>query len=204
MKKINNKILAIGLLVLIGIFVATRLYRAPKQDGNVRKELVSIEAEKIDEVRISKGDSAIVIRKANGQWTVSKNDKTLPADSGLVARMIQSARALHPKRLASRKQEKWPEFQVDLASGTKVAFLSEGDTEGELVVGKFGFNQPAGGGDGGQFGGQNIEAYTYVRLVDEDEVYIVDGFLSASFPTAVNEWKRKEPASDTIPPLLER
>jgi Domain of unknown function (DUF4340) len=203
MKKINNKVLAIGLLVLIGIFVVTRLYRTPGLEGNVRKELVNIDAASISEVRIAKADSVIILKKENNQWTVTKNEVKLEADSGLVARMIQSTKELRAKRMASRKKEKWAEFQVDASQGTTVSLFADGDKEAEFVVGKFGFNQAPGGG-GGQFGGQNIAAYTYVRLADEEEVYIVDGFLNASYPAAIGEWKLKQQVSDSIPPLLER
>ncbi|HMJ69959.1 MAG TPA: DUF4340 domain-containing protein [Cyclobacteriaceae bacterium] len=189
MKKINNKILAIGLAVLVGIFVVSWIFRSPKLESNVRKELVNLDRTKITEVRISAADSAIRLVKVNGKWNVVKNDINVEADSAAVSRMLQTVQLIEATRMASRKKEKWAEFKVD-STATSVAVYYDGDKEADFQVGRFGFNQSPGGG--GQFG-QGMAPYTYVRLSDEDEVYIVDGFLGGMLHTGLNDWKKKTP-----------
>jgi hypothetical protein len=189
MKKINNKILAIGLAVLVGIFVVSRIFRSPKLDGNVRKELVNLDRTKITEVRISSSDSAVRLVKENGKWSVVRNEVKAEADSASVSRMLQTVQLIEAARMASRKKEKWAEFKVD-STAINVAVYYGNAKEADFQVGRFGINQTPGGG--GQFG-QGMSPYTYVRLSDEDEVYIVDGFLGGMLPTGLNDWKKKTP-----------
>jgi hypothetical protein len=187
MKKINNKILAIALAVLVAIFVLARVFRAPKLEGNVRKELVNLDRTKITEVRIASRDSLVTLAKDGDKWNVVRNEKKIEADSAAVARLLQTIQLVEASRMASRKKDKWAGFRVD-STGTNVTVYYDGDKEADIVVGSFGFNQSPGGG--GQFG-QGISPYTYVRLADEDEVYIVDGYLGASLPTTLRDWVKK-------------
>jgi hypothetical protein len=177
MKKINNKILAIGLLALVGIFVLTKVFRSPKLESNVRKELVNLDRTRITEVRIEGADSSVILLKENNNWTVGRNDVKLDADSATVERMLQTLQLIEASRMASRKKEKWAEYKVD-STGTSVSVFLGGDKEAEFVVGNVGFTQNA--------------PYTYVRLSDEDEVYVVDGFLGAMVPTGLSDWKSKK------------
>lgn len=187
MKKINNKVLAIGLVVLVGIFVLARVFRSPKLESNVRKELVSLEVPKITEVRISSPDSSVQLVKENGKWNVVKDQDKYEADSAAVLRTLQTIQLIEAKRMISRKKDKWAGFKVD-STGTHVVVYYDGDKEADFQVGTLGFNQTPGGN--AQFG-QGMSPYTYVRLTGEDEVYIVDGFLGGMLPTGLSEWKKK-------------
>jgi len=188
MKKINNRILAISLLVLVAIFAIARLVRAPKLEGNVRKELVNLDRTKITEVRIASRDSLVALVKEDGKWNVVKGEKKIDADSAAVSRLLQTIQLIEASRMASRKKDKWAAFKVD-STGTHISVYYDGDKEADFIVGSFGFNQTPGAG-GNQIG-QGIAAYTYVRLADEDAVYTVDGFLGASVPGGVKDWAKK-------------
>jgi hypothetical protein len=195
MKKINNKILAIGLVVLVGIFVLARVFRSPKLESNVRKELVSLQVPRITEVRITSPDSSVQLVKENGKWSVLKDKNKYEADSATVTRMLQTIQLIEAKRMISRKKDKWAGFKVD-STGTNVSVYYDGAKEADFIVGTLGFNQSPGGN--GQFG-QGMSPYTYVRLADEEEVYIVDGFLGGMLPAGLNDWKKKftPPPADT-------
>ncbi|HZY82448.1 MAG TPA: DUF4340 domain-containing protein [Cyclobacteriaceae bacterium] len=198
MKKINNKILAISLVVLVGVFVVARLVRAPKLEGNLRKELVNIDRTKVTEVRIASRDSLVTLVKENDKWNIVRGEKKIEADSAAVSRLLQTIQLVEATRMASRKKDKWAGFKVD-STGTNISVYYGGDKEADFIVGSFGFNQTPG--NGGIQGGQGIAAYTYVRLADEDEVYIVDGFLGASVPSGTKDWAKK-PASPTDSTLV--
>jgi hypothetical protein len=197
MKKINNKILAIGLVVLVGIFVLARVFRSPKLESNVRKELVSLDVSKVTEVRIASRDSSVQLVKENGKWSVVRDQNKFEADSAAVMRMLQTIQSIDATRMISRKKDKWAGFKVD-STGTNVSVYYGSDKEADFQVGSLGFNQNPGGN--GQFGqGQGMSPYTYVRLADEDEVYIVDGFLGGMLPTGPGSWRKKPvpPPADT-------
>lgn len=189
MKKINNKILAIGLVVLVAVFVLAKVFRAPKLEGNVRKELVTLDRTKITQVLISSSDSSTQLIKESGTWKVARGQSKYEADSGAVARMLQTIQLIEATRMATRKKDKWGGFKVD-STGTNISVYYGEDKEADFQVGTFGFNQSPGGN--GQFG-QGMAPYTYVRLTGEDEVYVVDGFLGGVVPTGLNEWKKKIP-----------
>ena len=186
MKRINNKLLAIGLVVLIGIFVLAKVFRAPKLDSNVRKELVTLDKAKVTAVRLTGPDSSIQLVKENNKWNVVKDQNTYEADSGAVARMLQTIESIEAASMATRKKEKWSEFQVDSAATNVVVYYGD-DKEADFQVGRFGFNQTPGANPQS---GQGMTPYTYVRLTDEDDVYIVDGFLGGILSTGLNNWRK--------------
>lgn len=183
MKKINNKILALGLVVLVGIFVVSRLVRAPKLEGNVRRELVKLDITKVTEVRIAAADSSVSLLKENGQWNVQNGQNKIEADSGAVARMLQQIQALQALRMASRKKEKWADYKVD-SSATHVSVFYGSDKEADFYVGKIDVTQQPNNPQG-------FSAFTYIRLDDEDEVYVVEGFLGSALPPGPGAWKKR-------------
>lgn len=188
MKKINNKILIIGLAVLVGIFIVSKLFRSPKLESNIRKELVSLDTADITEIRMaSAGDQPTVIKvkKDKGRWTVSQDDRSYPADRSIVEDVLSTVASLSAERMVSRKKDKWDSYNVGEKS-TDVAVYAGSSRKAEFRVGKTGFNQSP---SSGQFGRQGMEAFTYVRLADEDEVYMVNGFLEATFSRGLNDWR---------------
>src|SRR5688572_23159777 len=107
MKKINNKILVIGLAVLIGIFVLSKLFRSPKLESNIRKELVSLDTADVTELRMATaGDQPKLVKltKENGKWTVSQDDKSFPADKSIVNSLLTTVASLNAERMVSRKK----------------------------------------------------------------------------------------------------
>jgi hypothetical protein len=188
MKKINNKVLVIGLACLIGIFIISKLFRSPKLEGNIRKELVSLDTADITEIRMAtKGDQPKVIKliKQKGKWMVTQDDKSYPADKPVVGNVLSTVANLSAERMVSRKKDKWEDYEVGEKS-TDVSIYAGSSLEAEFRVGKTGFNQKQ---SSGQFGGQGMEAYTYVRLADEDEVYMVNGFLEPTFTRGLNDFR---------------
>jgi hypothetical protein len=190
MKKINNKILIIGAVVLVGIFVITKLFRSPRLEGNIRKELVNIDTADVTEIRMtSSGDQPRLVKlmRDNGKWMAVLDDKSYPADRSAVSSVLAMVSDLNAVRMVSRKKEKWESFNVG-EKGTNVSVYVDGKQEAEFRVGKTGFNQNP---SQQQFGRQGIEAFTYVRMADEEEVYMVNGFLEASFNKPINDWRDK-------------
>lgn len=185
MKKLSNKTLLIALVVLVGIFGASRLFRSPARESNLRRDLISTDTAAITELRILPGkdrsEEIKITREGNG-WKVSKGNRVAGGDRNYIKSALTALYRMQAQRQASRKKEKWEEFNV----GEKSTHVSGYAGERKVVdvhIGKLGFAQ---GGSGG-FGG----SYTYVRLSDEDEVYTVQGFLESSFNNAFNDWRNK-------------
>lgn len=186
MKKINNKILILVLVVLVGVFVASRLFRSPGLESTIRKDLVSLDSATITEIRISPAnqqDQLIKLMRSGKAWTVEQAGKKYNADSYSIKDLLQALCSIRPERMVSGKKEKWETFQVG-ESGTHVSLYNDGNLKESITVGKSGFNQSGTS----QYGGSS---YTYVRLSDEDEVYSVTGFLSSTVNRSLADLRDK-------------
>jgi hypothetical protein len=194
MKKLNNKILIIILVVLVGIFALVRVFRTPAKQSNLKKELVSVDTAAVTQIKlIPKVDGTeITFKREGANWTVTKFGKEYTLDLGAVNGLLGQLLSIEPKKMVSRKKEKWDEYQVG-DSTTRVQALAGDDVVADLVIGRIGFNQPPAQMQqqqqfgGGGFGG----AFTYVRVADEDEVYTVDGFLESTFNRSLNDFRNK-------------
>jgi hypothetical protein len=178
MKKLNSKILVIVLIALVSILVLSRLFRAPSLESNLRKDLISLDTAAVDEIKIftQKEEGEIKLSRQGADWKVANGQLQNETDRGLVNSFLGSIKSLKPLRLATRKKEKWEEFNVG-DKGIHATVYSAGKKLADIIIGKTGFSQ----------GG----SYTYVRISDENETYAVEGFLESSFNRSYNDWRNK-------------
>jgi len=185
MKKLSNKILIITLVVLVSIFVLSRIFRSPSLESNLKKDLVELDTSKITEVRIQPskepGKELKLLRKGNN-WKILGDAKEADAEAGTVESMLGVVKNLKAQRMVTRKKEKWETFEVGEAS-SRVMVYAGTDKLADFRVGKTGFNQGQGGGLSG--------AYTYIRLTNENEVYSSEGFIGSHFNRTFNDWRNK-------------
>jgi len=185
MRRINNKILLIGFGILVAIFVAAHYLRSPALETNIRKELIKLDTAAIGEVHIlpAKDPGAeLKLIRVGKNWKVNKGTRTEASGIGPVKSLLGTLTNLQAQRVASRKKEKWGDFNVG-ETGTHVTVYQGGKLVADFHVGKVGFVRNSGGAFGG--------AYTYLRLSDENEVYTVDGFLESIFNNSFNDWRDK-------------
>src|SRR6266850_1885188 len=186
MKRISTKTLLIGLAVLVVIFVASRWFRSPGLESNLRKELVTLDTALVSEVRILPSKDQIEelrLTREGKNWKVSKGNRSELSDRAAVKNILGIMATLKAQRLASRKKERWEDYKVG-EGGTHVTVYGEkGKKVADFHIGKTGFTQSGTG----QFGG----SYTYVRMSDENEVYTVEGFLEPAFDNSFNDWRDK-------------
>jgi dipeptidyl aminopeptidase/acylaminoacyl peptidase len=178
MKKLSNKILIAVLVGLVGIFALSRWLRSPGLEGNVKKELLSLDTASINEVRIKPANHKpleIVLKKEAGKWKVFNNQLQAETEIGTVKSMLGVLKDLKAQRLASRKKDKWDTYQVG-ESGTLVSVFQNGK-QTDIHFGKSNYGQ----------GG----ATTFVRIGNKDEVYVVEGFLDSHFNRTYNDWRNK-------------
>src|SRR5258705_10752406 len=106
MKKISTKILLIGLVVLVAIFVASRFFRSPARESNLRKGLLTLDTATVSEVRIlpSKDRTEEIRLTRDGKnWKVNKSTRTEPSDKSAINAILGVVANLQAQRLASRK-----------------------------------------------------------------------------------------------------
>lgn len=174
MKRSNNKILLIVLIVLIGGFVLTRVLRSPALEKNLEDSLLKIDTAKVTELRITpsaqKGEIKL-IRNSN-TWKVQHNKQTAAAENRALKNAIGALAAIQPDRVVSRKKEKWSNYKVD-STGTNVRIFTGNEMEANFWVGKSG------------------SGTTYIRFDDEVDVYAVKEMMDSYFNKDFNAWRNK-------------
>lgn len=182
MKKITTTKL-LGLLVfLLLVYAGTEFFSSTGRSRSFRDELISFAPEKVSRIQITKGGSNTLLSKSEQEWQVSEDDsKSYKAQEDRIQSMLSSLQTVKPSRVASRNPEKWQEFQVDSA-GTRVQVFEGKKKVLDIVLGRFGMQ------------GQQ-QFYSYVRLFEEDNVYVADNFMGFSVSTDVANYRNQTVAT---------
>ena len=183
MKKYSNKILALALVVLLGIFALSKIFRSPRLESNVRKDLVKIDTALVTEVRIQPAKAAgevVKLVREGYRWKLQEGPKEAKVEGGTVESMLGVLKDLQAQRMVALKKEKWDDFEVG-ENSTRVSVFADGEKEADFRVGKTGFSQAQG----------MAGAFTYIRLANEDEVYSTEGFIGPHFNRTFDEWRDK-------------
>ena len=175
----SSKKLLIVLAVLAVIAVIVYFPSGSKTERSFKTSLVDIDTSAVTEIIISpksmNGKSYKVFKEGNGWKVTLENGKTATVPNDKAKRLIEQILTIKPKRLAGRSKAKWSEFEVD-SSATRIVVKEGGSTTLDIMIGKFLFQQPR-------------SVSTYVRLSDDNDVYLVDGFLSMSFNQKPNSYR---------------
>jgi len=174
MKRSKNTILLIALIILLGGFVLSRVFRSPSLESNLDEHLLTVDTASISAIHINpasaKGEIKLV--RSGKNWEMQFNQSTSRVEIAQVKNALKSIREIHPERLVTRKKQKWQDYNVD-TTGTHVkVYIGQNDPT-EFWVGK-----TSGGG-------------TTVRLEGEDNVYEVKESLESSFNKPFSSWRDK-------------
>lgn len=187
MKNANNWKLIAVLAGLIAIFASIRIFLSPALESTLPSSLAEIDSSRVSEMVImparQQGTEIHLVRVGN-RWNLQAGDRTGRVEQGGSATALSSLMRLKPQRIASKKKEKWNEFNVGDSTGTRVKVMTGSDVVADLWIGRTGFSQ----GSGGMFAGGG---FTYVRVEGEREVYAVEGFLEGQFNRSFNDWRDK-------------
>ena len=190
--KFNNKILVIVLVLLVGLFFISRKIRDKRSSGTLRTDLVQIDSSLVSSILLypsAENGEEIVFTRNGNNWIVKKGDLAVDANNNSVRNMFSELIMLSPERLVARSKEKWTDYGVNDSLGTRVIIKQGKKTMVDLMVGRFDY-QPGPSGYGG-YGGNYGSGLTYVRLYDESEVYVVQGFLAMSFNQTFKNWRNQ-------------
>ncbi len=174
MKRSNNTILLIVLLVLVGGFVLTRLFRTPSLESNLDEHLLTLDTGKVNAIHISPAaeDGEIKLVRSGKKWEVQHGETKANVDVSQVKNALKSISEIHPERLLTRKKEKWVDYHVD-STGTNVKVYTGEEDPTEFWIGK-----TSGGGNS-------------VRLEGGNDVYEVKEALDGTFNRRFVGWRDK-------------
>ena len=174
MKRLNNKILLIVLVVLLGGFLVSKMFRTPALESNLPTDLFGVDTTKITEVHVNpeveRGEIKLV--RHGEEWSLQKGDKTADPELALIKNALGGLQYVRPTKMMSRRKEKWSEYKVD-STGTHVQVYDEDEVLADWWIGK------AGSGE------------VYVRLNDKEDVYAIRGMMRNYFNKGFNDWRDK-------------
>ena len=188
--KFNNKILLIVLVVLAGLFLLTRTVKHKRSSGNLKTDIVQIDSSAINSILLypsAEKGAEIMFSRVGNKWKVTKGELTSEADKNNIDNMFAELINLKPESVVTRNKERWGDFGVTDSLGTRVIMKDGKKTLLDLLVGKFDYQQSPSGYSG--YGGNYGTGKTYIRLKEENDVYVVKGFLAMSFNQAFKNWR---------------
>ena len=177
----SNKNLIIILVVLLGIYLLSRLFTG-NRESTYDPQIVMLDTATVTEIRLSpkaEENAQIVLKRTTGGWTATKGERTVNTPYTKVQGVLGQLSEIRSERIVSKSKDKWPEYEVD-DTGSRVQAFNNKKKLADFVVGTFKFDQA------------RRSASSYLRKSDEDAVYLVDGFLSMSFNQGFNTFRNSE------------
>lgn len=175
-----TKSLAVVFIVLLVVTVAMKWSSGPEASQAFRSELVSVDTAAVNKMVINHPlNPTVTLKKDNGGWNVTgQKPETYPADARSIENAISRLNNLSVNSVATRQPDKYTRYKVD-STGIKVSLY---DGEKQLQSIYVGGMQRAG----------RRSINNYVRLADENAVYVVEGFLKSTFSKGINDWRDKQ------------
>ncbi len=182
MKTIKNKTLLILFMILAIIAVIMFFYDRNKGERSFKSELFTVDSSKVTSIIIyPKGKTNIPLQlaKTGKNWEIKTNNKTYPADSLVIQRIVSALCHVKPERVAGTGKANWKDLGITDSLGIHVVVEQSSKTIADMWIGKISITQDNNRGNYGR--NQNMIIKSHVRVVGDDRVYVVDGFLSMMF-----------------------
>lgn len=199
MKKSNLYLIVAIVLLLSAVLLI--MFSDDGETRTFRKNLVSIDTSNITALLLypqKEQGQEIKFEKTGNEWDMTSSDgNTSPIDAMAIQQMIGTLLTIKPERVAGRGKEKWENFEVDNAKGTRVKVIEGSEETLDIYIGKFSVNQsqqqtPPQGGTPGQLN-QQPQITSYVRLAEDDAVYAVNGLLNMNFNRSASDFVSEMP-----------
>jgi hypothetical protein len=178
--KFNNKILGLVFIGLLAMFLVSKILNKPKVKS-FKDVLVNIDTSAVDKIVFyPKGTAEKITILRNGSfWEADNGSLKTTATSSSVNALLSPTTNIKALQLISKNESKWAEYEVDDISGKKIELYNGNKLLSGFYVGRFNFNQ------------NTRSAKSYMRLADENDIYVVDGFLSMSYEKQFNDFRNK-------------
>ncbi len=171
-----------NLLIVLGVLgVAFLLVQFNKKGGkskSLRSELVNIDTASVTKLEITSPKGTVSLSKAESGWEVALESGKKVAKENSVKNVLNTLNTIKPGRLAARKEDKWKDYSVD-STGTRVKVFEGDKVVTDIVLGRFGVE------------GQR-SFYTFVRLTEDENVYVANNFMKMGVYEEPNDYRNNE------------
>lgn len=182
MKTIKNKTLLILFLILAIIAAIIFLFDRNKGERSFKSELFKVDSANVSTITIfpkGKKNTPLQLVKTGKNWEIKSNNKTYPADTTVIQRIVSAICQVKPERVAGTGKSSWKELGITDSLGIHVVVGEAGKDVADMWIGKISITQ---GNNPQSYGrNQNMIIKSHVRVTGDDRVYVVDGFLSMMF-----------------------
>lgn len=173
--KLSLRNLLIILIVLLAGFLVVNLTKRDGKSKSLRSELVTIDTAKVTRIEISSPNNSVELIKSEDTWEVTLPGGNKSTKESAIESALDNLISIKPSRLASRKRDKWKDYQVD-STGTRVKVFQGDEVATDIVLGRFGVE-----------GQRNF--YSFVRLFDDENVYVANNFMKMSISENPDDYR---------------
>ncbi len=178
--KLNNKTLGITFAALLLIYLLTKIFSGNKE-RSFDPQIISIDTSSITKIMVDPAnDEAFSLEKTGSGWQVTKTGQQFSATTSSVNGLLGNLQNVKAERIVSKNVERHTDYNVDDSSGTRIELMAGTKKVGDVMVGRFNFNQATRSG------------ISYVRITENPEVFSVDGFLSMSLSQGADNYRDKQ------------
>lgn len=191
-KKFKSGVLIIILAVLMIIYLIVRY--SGSDDRTFRDKILTFDANSITQILIAdpkNNEGPVDLAKSGNQWMVNIGDKEYLADTNSIKNILSNLSNLQTKRYAGKNKDAWIKYDVTDTLATLVTLKDSKKTVAEILIGKFAYNMPKDQQQQIQSRQQRADMTTYVRLLDENDVYATEGFLKMSLSSDVDVYRNR-------------
>lgn len=168
----SNIIALLGITVLLALIAFFALQSEKKYESSSEK-VFGFDSADVKLINIKSPEGDISLEKENDIWYVV-NPVRYEANQNSVERIVSASERLKIGTPISENPEKFSKFDLDDSSSIKVR-LNDGKKDYEFLIGKL----------------SSDFSHSYVRLKDEDKVYLAEGRLTYDFKKSTDNWRDK-------------
>lgn len=168
------KILTGILAFLIAITIIFTIKDKKKAPGNFQSDIVDIRASEINRIELDPGqgeESFEIVKDDKNQWEVISDSDKFLAQNNLVDNFLFQLTKLKAKQVVARSSQKWEEYHVNDSLASEVKLYKGNEILADLIIGRMTFTRSRNPYQ------QYPDALTYIRLANDEKVYLVEGML---------------------------
>ena len=177
----NSRKLTFLFLVLLGIWgIAKNTFK--HKTNSFKTDLIRIDTAQVDIIMIDhKGEAEMILqRNTTAHWIATKGTVMATANREAVTSFLNNIHLIKTEGIAAKKKEKWSQYAVDEANGTRIKIYAGSRLLEDFIVGRFNLNK------------ETNKGFSYVRISDGEEVYAIEGLLSQRLGQEFNAYRNKD------------
>ena len=188
-KILNTKTLIILLVILGAWLLYTQLNK--KEDRTFKSQLVTVDTARVSQIVVIPkigGGEPITITRNGADWNLESAGKSYKSDKASVRNVLAELSRMRTDRVAAIDPSKWAEMEVTDSTGTRVQLFDGDDLMADLYLGKFSYTQEPSANPQQR---PQTRMFSNIRPVDDNLVYVVEGFIKMTIQPKVNAYRAK-------------